>query len=92
MCGCLSSKVEKDSSAHCGDRRYHYCERWHRNCTARSHRFAADTGAGGDTDYIVHDNYDSGRRDSGNDGSSCDSFIGDSGGNRQRLSLGSSRR
>ncbi|XP_060865720.1 uncharacterized protein LOC132941606 [Metopolophium dirhodum] len=80
MCGCLSSKVEKDSAAHYGDSRYYHCERRHQNCTARGHRFAVDTGAGEDTSNNVYDSCVSDRRDGGSDRRSCDSFIGDGGG------------
>ncbi|XP_003240131.1 uncharacterized protein LOC100572902 [Acyrthosiphon pisum] len=80
MCGCLSSTVEKDSAAHYGDSRHYHCERRHQNCTARQHRFAADTGAGGDTCDIAPDNYVSYRRDNGTVRRSFDCFIGDSGG------------
>jgi len=83
MCGCLSSKVEKDSSARYGDSRYYHCKRREQNWTSRSHRYVADTEAGGDPNEIVLDHFDSGRRDSGGDVHICDTFIGDIGGDRR---------
>jgi len=79
MCGCLSSRVEKDSTQNYGgSKNYHYRYR-HQDFTRLKIGYIDDTGAGGDTSNNVRGNCDSDHRDSCNDKGSGDSFIGDSG-------------